>query len=102
MVCLIYFNVWAGGTQKSIQKNSYCIAPGVASLCPSLNIYRYLKFLSDIKIIYTDHVKCLGFYFGVSEFWPPSPEEYDLTLKKFALGLEDASPTRKSSENVSV
>ena len=68
MVYLIHFNVWSGSTQKSIQKMSHCIAPGVASFCPVLNIYRHLKFMSDIKTIYTDHVKCLGFYFGVSEF----------------------------------
>lgn len=42
----------------------------------------------DIEIIYIDYVKCLGFYFGVLEFWLILLEEYDLILKKFVLGLE--------------
>lgn len=80
------------------KKMSHCIAPGVAFFCPALNIYRCLKFMSDIKTIYTDHVKCLGFYFRGSEFRPTPPEEHDLTLKKSALGLKDTSPSRKSSK----
>jgi hypothetical protein len=54
--------------------------------------------MSDIKIINTDHVKCLGLYCGVSEFCLLPPEEHELTFKKAVLGLEDASPSKKSSK----
>lgn len=84
---------------KSLFKRMpHCIAPGVASFCPALNIHRCLKFMCDIKTVYTDLVKCLGFYFGISEFWPTPPKEHDLTLKKSALGFKNTSPSRKRSK----
>jgi len=65
MAHLIHFHV----ISKSLFKRMFpCIAPGVVFSCPALNVYRHLKFMFGIKIVYTCHVKCLGFYFGVSEF----------------------------------